>query len=41
MNRLPRPEDVLAHRPPFLFVDEVVVPQAARPSNPINSARLT
>ncbi len=24
MNRLPRPEDVLAHRPPFLFVDEVV-----------------
>ncbi len=24
MNQLPRPEDVLAHRPPFLFVDEVV-----------------
>ena len=24
MSALPRPEDVLAHRPPFLFVDEVV-----------------
>ena len=24
MNALPRPEDVIAHRPPFLFVDEVV-----------------
>jgi len=24
MSALPRPEDVLPHRPPFLFVDEVV-----------------
>jgi len=24
MSTLPRPEDVLPHRPPFLFVDEVV-----------------
>jgi 3-hydroxyacyl-[acyl-carrier-protein] dehydratase len=24
MNRLPRPSDLLAHRPPFLFVDEVL-----------------
>lgn len=23
MTRLPRPEDVLPHRPPFLFIDEV------------------
>lgn len=24
MSVLPRPEDVIAHRPPFLFIDEVV-----------------
>jgi 3-hydroxyacyl-[acyl-carrier-protein] dehydratase len=27
---LPRPDDVLAHRPPFLFVDEVVSLEAGR-----------
>ncbi len=29
-DRLPRPEEVLPHRPPFLFVDELTVVDAGR-----------